>query len=216
MDFIAEGSAIRLAEFTPENCAMVEWSFATLEIRPEPLLHAIAGHARRTIAEFAVMDAMNLGWACANLRYDIHIPLMSLIAAHAIPKVDLYDTIALSNTSWAFASLRLRWQPLVSAVSSYAVRRVAEFGLQHLTQVLWSFIMLTMREDAAVVQAQIVDVGLWKAGPASSPHAHALLWSLWRGSDMNGFNTIFEMWSEDYDLESSIGIGVGSTFDGGW
>ena len=91
--------------------ANTAWALATLEVRQEELLGAIAGRALVRLEQFNPQNLANTAWPFATLGVRQE-ELMGAIAGRALVRLEEFNPQNLANTAWAFAMLGVRQEEL--------------------------------------------------------------------------------------------------------
>jgi len=72
-----------ISHLNRQELSVTAWAFATLKLRPQPLLTAIASAAIPRIQDFGALEISNFAWACAHIAYR-NEPLRAALAAQSI------------------------------------------------------------------------------------------------------------------------------------
>jgi hypothetical protein len=133
---------VGIADFKPQDLAIVSWAFATLKHKTAPwLFEAIAPAAQVRINEFNPQALSNIAWAFAKLHHEAP-SLLDAIARAAQVRIGDFNPQALSNTAWAFAKLHHEAPSLFNAIAPAAQVRIGDFNSQNLSNTAWAFAKL--------------------------------------------------------------------------
>lgn len=127
MEALAASSIRRISYFLPQDITNTAWSFASLGVQDQPLMHAIAASALRSISDFNAQDLSNMAWSVAKLAFS-DAPLLYAIAAKSramITEAKAFSVQHLANIAWSCASLGVHDGPLLTAIASSAIPKLS-------------------------------------------------------------------------------------------
>lgn len=161
----------------------------------DPLLEAIAIHARALLTDLTPQELCNMSWALAKL-YCEHKPLLKSLAAESIRKRTELKAQELSVTAWAFATMGITPVPLLDALSAEAIPKIQDFGMLELTNMAWAFAQLDVHDahlPGEVYGFILVKIGLPVSSSTATPNGcFGLCWSAWRQLLPELMNTMFD------------------------
>jgi len=188
--------------------ATLAWSFATLELRYQPLVNAIASKSRPKVSAFAPQGLASTGWSFAVLMV-VGEEVMLEAAVAVTEEAAVFGPPTLSTTSWAFASLRVVDFPFMDAIAAAAIpRRSWHFEVQQIANLAWSCAVLA--NHTCPLLKSISEAARKSLSAMTAPAAHSLLWSLWACDQPVRLEQVLLGWLQGdtdlSDLSNAVGI----------
>jgi len=113
---LAEAASLRVAQFNPQDLAMIAWAFATAGHQAPALFEALAVEAAPRLEEFNPQNLASIAWTFATVGHQAPA-LFDALAVEAFPRLEEFNPQNLASIAWAYAVVDMRSQHLFGASS---------------------------------------------------------------------------------------------------
>eukprot|EP00933_Yihiella_yeosuensis_P039078 TRINITY_DN3301_c0_g1_i4.p1 TRINITY_DN3301_c0_g1~~TRINITY_DN3301_c0_g1_i4.p1 ORF type:complete len:321 (-),score=36.09 TRINITY_DN3301_c0_g1_i4:53-1015(-) len=131
--------------FIFQELANAAWAFASVAIRNNPLMSAIAQLAKRMLEDGQVVESRelcNIAWSFATVSIDDN-SLFESISKASLQQIHRFRSQGLSNMAWSLAQLVYIDRPLIDGISDQARSKLKTFRPQELSNTAWAMATLS-------------------------------------------------------------------------